>query len=160
MDSGPSATRASSSPSQPLDVGGFAPGRILADISAGRQHVTNQHELHGREWGASQAAVVISDLDGGVHAMVGGRVTDPSGLAALGFRFLDSAGRAIMRPAPATWENIQRIDGTGARPLPPLHLACDVTNPLLGPRGAAAAVPGGRLPAAAARRRRRRRTRR
>jgi 3-hydroxy-9,10-secoandrosta-1,3,5(10)-triene-9,17-dione monooxygenase len=27
-------------------------GRILADITAGRQHVTNQHELHGREWGA------------------------------------------------------------------------------------------------------------
>jgi 3-hydroxy-9,10-secoandrosta-1,3,5(10)-triene-9,17-dione monooxygenase len=27
-------------------------GRILADISAGRQHVTNQHEMHGREWGA------------------------------------------------------------------------------------------------------------
>ena len=27
-------------------------GRILADINASRQHVTNQHELHGREWGA------------------------------------------------------------------------------------------------------------
>jgi len=27
-------------------------GRILADINAGRQHVTNQFELHGREWGA------------------------------------------------------------------------------------------------------------
>ena len=27
-------------------------GRILADINAGRQHVTNQHEMHGREWGA------------------------------------------------------------------------------------------------------------
>ena len=26
-------------------------GRILADIHAGRQHVTNQHEMHGREWG-------------------------------------------------------------------------------------------------------------
>jgi 3-hydroxy-9,10-secoandrosta-1,3,5(10)-triene-9,17-dione monooxygenase len=26
-------------------------GRILADINAGRQHVTNQHEMHGREWG-------------------------------------------------------------------------------------------------------------
>jgi 3-hydroxy-9,10-secoandrosta-1,3,5(10)-triene-9,17-dione monooxygenase len=26
-------------------------GRTLADINAGRQHVTNQHELHGREWG-------------------------------------------------------------------------------------------------------------
>lgn len=27
-------------------------GRILADISAGRQHVTNQYEMHAREWGA------------------------------------------------------------------------------------------------------------
>jgi 3-hydroxy-9,10-secoandrosta-1,3,5(10)-triene-9,17-dione monooxygenase len=27
-------------------------GRILADINAGRQHVTNQHEMHAREWGA------------------------------------------------------------------------------------------------------------
>ena len=27
-------------------------GRSFADINAGRQHVTNQHELHGREWGA------------------------------------------------------------------------------------------------------------
>ncbi len=27
-------------------------GRILADINAGRQHVTNQYEMHGREWGA------------------------------------------------------------------------------------------------------------
>ena len=26
-------------------------GRIVADINAGRQHVTNQHEMHGREWG-------------------------------------------------------------------------------------------------------------
>ena len=26
-------------------------GRILADITAGRQHVTNQHEMHAREWG-------------------------------------------------------------------------------------------------------------
>jgi hypothetical protein len=31
MDSGSSETRASSSPSHPLDLGGFAPGRILAD---------------------------------------------------------------------------------------------------------------------------------
>ena len=31
MDSGLSETRASSSPSHPMDVGGFAPGRILAD---------------------------------------------------------------------------------------------------------------------------------
>ena len=44
---------------------------------ADRSVETNLRE-HGREWGASQAAVVISDLDGGVHAMVGGRDYDES----------------------------------------------------------------------------------
>ncbi len=38
---------------------------------------TNLRE-HGREWGASQAAVVVADLDGAVHAMVGGRDYDES----------------------------------------------------------------------------------
>jgi penicillin-binding protein 1A len=33
---------------------------------------------HGREYGASQAAVVIADLDGAVHALVGGRDYDES----------------------------------------------------------------------------------
>ena len=33
---------------------------------------------HGKEYGASQAAVVIADLDGAVHAMVGGRNYDES----------------------------------------------------------------------------------
>jgi len=44
---------------------------------ADRAVETNLRE-HGREWGASQAAVVISDLDGAVHAMVGGRDYDES----------------------------------------------------------------------------------
>jgi 3-hydroxy-9,10-secoandrosta-1,3,5(10)-triene-9,17-dione monooxygenase len=36
-------------------------GRILADINAGRQHVTNQHELHGREWGAYLLGLPMKD---------------------------------------------------------------------------------------------------
>jgi penicillin-binding protein 1A len=44
---------------------------------ADRTVETNLKE-HGREWGASQAAVVIADLDGGVHALVGGRDYDES----------------------------------------------------------------------------------
>jgi 3-hydroxy-9,10-secoandrosta-1,3,5(10)-triene-9,17-dione monooxygenase len=36
-------------------------GRILADINAGRQHVTNQHELHGREWGAYLLGAGVKD---------------------------------------------------------------------------------------------------
>src|SRR5690348_2871810 len=44
---------------------------------ADRAVETNLRE-HGREWGASQAAVVIADLDGAVHALVGGRDYDES----------------------------------------------------------------------------------
>jgi glycerate kinase len=72
---------------------------------------------------------------------VGGSATNDLGLgalAALGFRFLDAAGAAIAVPTPAIWERITRIDRAAALTLPPIRIACDVTNPLLGPRGATA----------------------
>jgi glycerate kinase len=70
---------------------------------------------------------------------VGGSATSDLGLgalAALGLEFHGGAGR-IGDPVPAHWAGIERIGGAVA-PLPPVWIACDVTNPLLGPRGAAA----------------------
>jgi len=78
---------------------------------------------------------------GAILLGVGGSATNDLGfgaLAALGFRFLDTAGAVIAIPTPATWENIQRIDTSGISRLPPIYIACDVTNPLLGPTGATA----------------------
>ncbi|HEY4246030.1 MAG TPA: glycerate kinase [Lacunisphaera sp.] len=72
---------------------------------------------------------------------VGGSATNDLGLgalAALGFKFLDAEGMAIANPTPATWEKIQQIDQSAAISLPPLFIACDVTNQLLGPTGATA----------------------
>ena len=72
---------------------------------------------------------------------IGGSATNDLGLgalAALGFRFFDAADVLIAVPTPSTWERIQRIDRVGAIRLPPLFIACDVTNALLGPRGATA----------------------
>ena len=72
---------------------------------------------------------------------VGGSATNDLGLgalAALGFKFLDAQGKSIPVPMPATWDRIQLIDASGAIALPPLFIACDVTNPLLGPTGATA----------------------
>lgn len=72
---------------------------------------------------------------------VGGSATNDLGLgalAALGFRFLDAAGAAIAVPTPATWKRIRSIDCAGAVKLPPVFIACDVTNPLFGPHGATA----------------------
>ena len=68
---------------------------------------------------------------------VGGSATNDLGagaLAALGVHF-DGIDQY---PVPAAWERVQRIEGRILPGLPPIHIACDVTNPLLGPTGCTA----------------------
>ncbi|HLP01540.1 MAG TPA: glycerate kinase [Opitutaceae bacterium] len=72
---------------------------------------------------------------------VGGSATHDLGLGALGalgLRFLDERGAAIFPPTTSAWEHIARLAGHVPAAFPPLRVACDVTNPLLGPTGAAA----------------------
>ncbi len=72
---------------------------------------------------------------------VGGSATHDLGLgalAALGLEFRDARGTAVEPPIPARWKSIAQIAGRIAPDLPPIRIACDVTNPLLGARGAAA----------------------
>ena len=72
---------------------------------------------------------------------VGGSATNDLGLgalAALGLEFRGPDGGRIRPPVPAQWERINAIDGEVFPSIPPISIACDVTNPLLGPRGAAA----------------------
>jgi len=77
----------------------------------------------------------------GIVLGVGGSATHDLGLgalSALGLRFLDAQQVAIFPPVPASWSSIVRIEGHLSSALPPIWIACDVTNPLVGPRGAAA----------------------
>lgn len=70
---------------------------------------------------------------------VGGSATNDLGLGALtalGLQFIDAFGQAIEPPVPARWHQLVRV--TGRADLPPLFIACDVTNPLLGRHGATA----------------------
>lgn len=72
---------------------------------------------------------------------VGGSATHDLGLGALtalGFSFYDANGKVVESPVPARWSEIEQIIGTLPRDFPPVRIACDVTNPLLGLRGAAA----------------------
>lgn len=72
---------------------------------------------------------------------VGGSATSDLGLgalAALGLTFSTAHGELIAPPIPAQWPHIARLSGHLPASLPPIRIACDVTNPLLGPRGAAA----------------------
>jgi glycerate kinase len=69
---------------------------------------------------------------------VGGSATNDlalGALAALGWRFLADDGTAIDWPAPETWDRLAAVTGGPAAALPPVRIACDVTNPLLGPAG-------------------------
>ncbi|MEY4488684.1 MAG: hypothetical protein RIQ79_1192 [Verrucomicrobiota bacterium] len=72
---------------------------------------------------------------------LGGSATHDLGLgalAALGLAAVDAAGEIIAWPSPDNWPRIAGWKHSPPRPLPPLYLACDVDNPLCGPRGAAA----------------------
>jgi glycerate kinase len=69
---------------------------------------------------------------------IGGSATSDLGLgalAALGLEFRSRSGAAVRPPVPARWPEIVQLAGRVPADLPPLRIACDVTNPLLGPRG-------------------------
>lgn len=72
---------------------------------------------------------------------VGGSATHDLGLGALnalGLEFRRIGGETVSPATPSQWHEIASIAGRIEPSLPPLLLASDVTNPLLGPLGAAA----------------------
>jgi len=72
---------------------------------------------------------------------IGGSATHDLGLgalSALGLEFRAADGRRLRPPVPANWPQLALIEGEVFSSIPPLRIACDVSNPLLGPRGAAA----------------------
>ena len=81
---------------------------------------------------------------GSILLGVGGSATNDLGLgalSALGFRALDASGRDIDPLVPRRFRDIARILPAAARsaaaaPRLPIYIACDVDNPLCGPRGA------------------------
>lgn len=91
-------------------------------------------------------AILRSVLDAGIRHVVlgiGGSATTDGGagiLAALGARLLDRSGRPVP-PGGGGLAALDRIELDGLDPRlaeVDLRIACDVTNPLLGPSGAAA----------------------
>lgn len=71
---------------------------------------------------------------------IGGSATNDLGfgaLQALGSRFFDDADESIDGIRPSVWPRLVQIDGS-LMDLPPVRIACDVENPLMGPSGATA----------------------
>ncbi|MCX6951922.1 MAG: glycerate kinase, partial [Verrucomicrobia bacterium] len=64
---------------------------------------------------------------------VGGSATHDLGLGALdalGIHFFNAAGTRLTPPVPALWSQVSRLEGRLPATLPPIRIACDVTNPL------------------------------
>ena len=92
--------------------------------------------------GTGQLLRAATDLGcAGILLGVGGSATIDLGagaLSALGFEFRDSDGITLRPPTPMNFDRISRIEGGMFSSIPPIFIACDVTNPLLGPNGAIA----------------------
>lgn len=75
----------------------------------------------------------------GIMMGIGGSATNDGGMgmaSALGFRFLDDRSEQV-RALPEEWDRVVRIlPPVAALNLPPIKVACDVENPLLGECGA------------------------
>jgi glycerate 2-kinase len=93
-------------------------------------------------FGTGELLKMAADLGvSGVLLGVGGSATNDLGLgalAALGLDFLTARDDLVDPPIPARWTKIAHLDGALPSTLPPIRIACDVSNPLLGARGAAA----------------------
>lgn len=67
---------------------------------------------------------------------IGGSATSDLGLGALEALGIQFPGAGQITPG--QWPQVREVTGYIDCPLPPVFIACDVDNPLLGPRGAAA----------------------
>ena len=90
--------------------------------------------------GVGQLLAGVSSL--GVSAIIlgiGGSSTNDMGLgalSALGVNFFDRDGKLISFPVPECWSRIAKISAEKLITLPPIRIACDVSNQLLGEKGA------------------------
>ena len=104
-----------------------------------------ERDVH-RSGTSGTGELVRAALDAGVTRVIvgiGGSATNDGGaglLAALGARVLDASGGPV-RPGGEGLHAVERIDWSGLDPRlrdVRMDVACDVDNPLLGPRGASA----------------------
>ncbi len=85
--------------------------------------------------------LILSAADKGAEAIllgIGGSATNDLGLGALealGLQGLNEQFQPIPQLRPSLWHQVQRLSGDILPHIPPIFIACDVNNPLLGPNG-------------------------
>ena len=106
---------------------------------AGLEQVPNgqRHPKHCTTRGVGELIrIAVAEEADVILLGIGGSATSDLGLGALealGLQFCPSG-----QVTPAQWPAIKKITGNIGLTIPPIYIACDVDNPLLGTRGAAA----------------------
>ena len=106
---------------------------------AGLEQVPNaqRHPKHCTTRGVGELIrIAVAEEADAILLGIGGSATSDLGLGALealGLQFCPSG-----QITPAQWPAIEQITGSIELTVPPIYIACDVDNPLLGTRGAAA----------------------
>ncbi|WIY81657.1 glycerate kinase [Propionimicrobium sp. PCR01-08-3] len=127
-----------------LDPGGLAIIEVATAVGLGQIKPDERDVLRSTSSGV--ADVIVDALDAGATTFIiglGGSATTDCGagmLAGLGARWLAADGSELT-PDPTALADLDRVDLSGLDPRlgqVTIELACDVTNPLLGPDGSAA----------------------
>lgn len=137
-------------PWRQAQIGWLGPGRAVVEMASasGLTLVSPQHRdpRHTTSYGTGQ--LIAAALEGGAQELIlglGGSATNDLGAGmaqALGVRFLDHQGQPITQPlSGGRLRQVAAVDPSGLHPALArcrLRVACDVSNPLLGCRGATA----------------------
>lgn len=98
--------------------------------------------LRSSSVGTGQLLRAAADTGAGAILLgVGGSATHDLGLGALGalgLRFSFADGTSLSAITPGLWPRLRGVEGAVEPRLPPVVIACDVDNPVLGPRGSLA----------------------
>lgn len=106
--------------------------------AAGLQQVPieQRHPRQTTSVGVGQLIRIAADQGAGAILLgIGGSATSDLGLGALealGIKFPNAE-----QITPEKWPDVQEVTGSIQCSIPPIFIACDVDNPLLGPKGAA-----------------------
>ncbi|RPG82959.1 MAG: glycerate kinase [Coraliomargarita sp. TMED73] len=129
-------------PGPALQYFGNASGQLavieMASV-AGLQQVptTERNPRHTTTRGVGELMLLAAEKGAGAILLgIGGSATSDLGLGALEALGIQFPQTEMITPH--KWSEVEAITGFIKRPLPPIFIACDVDNPLLGARGAAA----------------------
>jgi len=126
----------------PVQQGRIAIIEMAAAAGLEQVPTEQRHPLNCTTYGVGELIrIAVAQRASAILLGIGGSATSDLGLGALealGLRYIANNGQEMNQLKPEQWPFMDHIEGQIDLTIPPIFIACDVDNPLLGERGAAA----------------------